>query len=740
MSLFDWMYIDGSIGTLEGEERLSVWFLPSLIEIEKMFEHYFQNELSLIERLQMADEIWIKPNITGNELPKEGKTTQPIVLSALLKVLKRFVGNTRKTYVADSSVIGCDTKKAAFVTGIQNVCDNQGVKFIDLREVSYKNIVVPIPFLFEELQVNSPFVSKEVFKINIAKIKTTYGSPVGFCVKNNKGVITDELKLNFHLKGLQKALCDLGQVLNWDVSILEGLPMSELGRAAGNGPFGISTNAIVLDSFFCICLKVPLSVVAHLQVLSEMNGITEESFEKLHNYREFKNCMRGLKYTNEGIKELARRYSVKIDDGDACSACVESFAKALSRLSKENNLPTKDMFFVGAQGCTEIDKEKGDSRTIFVGNCAFDRVGMELHQQEYPSRVIMLWRESVKIEGCPPTIDKMVEIISSGIPEKEKTSNRIVKSRRVESAFDINPLQIFLDAEVYQRILKVIPKGRVSFHSFGLEKVLACEVICAAICHQINWDFLRKSVYDAIFNGAKWWRPENIGKVDANTIKSLLLDSPKKERIRAEERSEMLCSLSSLFNNNLKSFSDLFGVNEIGKQYSRTNIVENLRKAPVFSEDPGNKKLQVILHSLAHSKIIYGVEELCEPAIDYHIMRLYLRRGDIFPVSKVGREFLYDKKSRQASTVTAFRSVVSEALRYACSVSRLPVHIVNTVEWWVGRSVCLRDVPDCELNGNSSAWLHPITQKCPFSRTCFGYNCNRTLLSIGEPIYAGRLY
>lgn len=742
ISLFDWMDIDGEVHTLNGKKRLCVWGGPDLAEIEIMFRNYFFSEPSLIDHLQRADEIWIKPNITGEALPEEGKTTQPIVLDALLTVLGHLIGNMKRIYIADSSVIGCDTSRAASIAGIMDICHKNIVKFVDLRDVPYENVKVQKPFLFEELQINAPFLSRNVFKINVSKIKTTYGSPAGFCVKNSKGIITDDLKLKFHLAGIQKALCDLAQVVDWEISILEGFPMSELGKPAGSGPFGISADAVLLDTFLCACMGIPLSIVEHLQELSRMRGINEKLFEQLSGYKQFRNSWPALIYSSQGVKDLAKRYSVDIEDGDACSACVESLAKALSRLQRENLLPIEGRLFAGAQNDNKIIRKAADLRPVFVGNCAFDRVAMELHQNGYPAILQALWRGSVKIEGCPPTIDGMVKKLSSLVCSKESAvkGNGVAKSLRIEAAFDISPIQIFLDASIYRKIIEVIPSEGVSFFSFGLEKALACEVICAAICHQMTWEFLRRSVYDAICGGAEWWRPENIGEVDLAIIENLLSNYSRKERIRAKERSEMLRSLICLFDENTKTFCDVFGIDEDGNRRSPTDIIKNLCRAPVFSEDPESKKLQVLVHNLAHTKVIPNVEELCEPAIDYHIMRLYLRRGDVYPVSKVGKEFIDIKTFRRSNTVTALRSVVSEALRYACAMAHLPINTVNTIEWWIGRSVCLRGKPDCELTGNGSDWLRSIAQQCPFCKTCTGYNCDKKLLLVDEPLHNGRLY
>jgi hypothetical protein len=150
--------------------------------------------------------------------------------------------------------------------------------------------------------------------------------------------------------------------------------------------------------------------------------------------------------------------------------------------------------------------------------------------------------------------------------------------------------------------------------------------------------------------------------------------------------------------------------------------------------------MQVFLHSVACYDEFRHLDELCEPAIDYHIIRLYLRRGDIFPTSKSGLAFLNTQVMRRSSTVTALRQVVSEALKWSAQLAGLPVRVVNSIEWWIGRSVCLRDAPDCTLVGHLGAWLKRDQRHCPFQSTCFAFNHDSRLLTVREPSYSGSFY
>jgi hypothetical protein len=161
----------------------------------------------------------------------------------------------------------------------------------------------------------------------------------------------------------------------------------------------------------------------------------------------------------------------------------------------------------------------------------------------------------------------------------------------------------------------------------------------------------------------------------------------------------------------------------------------------VFREDPEEKKRQVLLHRLAASGLVPNVESLCKPAVDYHILRLYLRRGDVAPETRTGTEYMTASQSRRVSTVASLRRTVASALSEVARYSHVPVHVVNTIEWWIGRSVCLRAKPDCEFEGEACNWLRPHYSRCPFADTCFALNvAPEHLLKITEPRHVGRFF
>ena len=735
LPLFKGLEIHGSIFAGGCEEKLSAWATPLQEDLVERFRVFIASDERLMHRLFASKEVWIKPNITSGEPPQSGRTTQPLVLSNLINAIRIIRGKSTKIFVADSSVVGCDTRLAAELSGIKEVCDSSRVRFVDLRKRHFVQTEVPKPLIYQSLPVSEPFVSCETFKINIGKLKSTYGSPVSFCIKNTKGLLRDQEKIQFHLRGVQEALCDLIGCVKWDMAILEGLPMSELGRPTGNGPLGICTDILVLDGLFALLMRIPWKDALHIVHLAESRGLTELALKSLPGFEAFQTFCPPLSYTKTGIKHLSSQYDVSILDGKPCSACTESFAKALSHIKKARSNLENTVFVLGGMPSGPIHDQIESNSACFVGNCSFAAVASELEAFDFPDRVIQLWERSQKIPGCPPTIDSLKQLSGQKLPPNETT--RV--SEEILRAFEINFFQLLQKKDVYNRIVSLIPQNSVSFDAMGKEALVAGELICAAICHQINWEFLRNRVFAAISSGENWWLPDRILEVRPETISKLLSGYHDPNRVKAVQRANILKSLAQVFQGSTTSYLDLVTISAEADGSVR-NIVNKLELCKAFREDPARKKMQVFLHSMACYDDFRYLDELCEPAIDYHIIRLYLRRGDVYPTSKLGVEFLDGKVMRHSSTVTALRQIVSEALKLSAQIAGLPIRVLNGIEWWVGRSVCLRDAPDCALTGHLGVWLKGSHLNCPFRSACFAFNHDPHLLKVREPSYSGSFY
>lgn len=294
--------------------------------------------------------------------------------------------------------------------------------------------------------------------------------------------------------------------------------------------------------------------------------------------------------------------------------------------------------------------------------------------------------------------------------------------------------------EVYPEVLSVIPQEIYTFDHFDLDTAIMCEVVCATICHQINWDFLRAAVLKYTQKNNGHLSAGDLQLITDATVLEMLGHYNKRGNIKARERAKMLQSLGK-WAGKYSQIRDVFLTGE--KKLRPINQVKDaLLKCTIFSSDPEEKKLNLLLQKLNLLEPLSGIGKYAKPAIDYHLLRLYLRRGLIYARTKYAYDYISNPEiSRKENTVAALRELCSKLLSQIALYTGLDITSVNLVEWHVARSVCDRDNPDCELKGVEAQWLKPKYKQCPFCATCTARNTSTDkLLTVKEPSYRGTSY
>lgn len=303
-----------------------------------------------------------------------------------------------------------------------------------------------------------------------------------------------------------------------------------------------------------------------------------------------------------------------------------------------------------------------------------------------------------------------------------------------------NSIEMVGFRELYIDLANTIPARNIAFDVLDFESIVACEVICATICHQINWDFLRKSVLDYTINHPDWIKPENMRKIRSQNISSILSAYDKPERIRAGERAKMLRSLGLLLYNLGYKYSDMF-FDCNGNIREKESIFAIFKSSLAFVNDPEEKKIQLLLQNLSDYSQFSLLSNYSKPAIDYHIIRLYLRRGMIKPQNQEATDYIFSpEKQRMEKTVAMIRKLCSEIFILINWLSNVDIKTINSIEWWIGRSVCTKDFADCNLCRSKAQWLRLKYDKCPFSESCYAYKYNKDYLTLTEPTYNGSSY
>lgn len=314
-------------------------------------------------------------------------------------------------------------------------------------------------------------------------------------------------------------------------------------------------------------------------------------------------------------------------------------------------------------------------------------------------------------------------------------------SENTLNAFSIKPIYFFGNDydTVYPQIAEILPKEKTIYTSFPIEIAIRCEIVCAGICHQMNWDFLRDLVYSKTLENPNWLSAQYLNNISPDEVAEMFMLYSKPERIRPKERAALLRCIGEWLGN-YENSSSIFITND-GHVHNKEIIRNSILSCRVFSGDPEEKKLQLLLQKLSMYDQLKDISDFCEPAIDYHLMRCYLRRGLLCATSKKGDDYIFNQSTeRKESTVAAIRQLCSELLINICEYCHLDIVTVNQIEWHIGRSVCIKDNPDCYLCNKDAEWLKPLFSECPFIHTCWARCQDKDLLKVNEPFYLGSSY
>lgn len=273
---------------------------------------------------------------------------------------------------------------------------------------------------------------------------------------------------------------------------------------------------------------------------------------------------------------------------------------------------------------------------------------------------------------------------------------------------------------------------------------LGFKIAFISVCHQFNWDFMQNALADNIL-ASHDLIPEKLRDTTARDVKRWLGSYPKKERIRAKERAKLLRNvghvIGEIYNDSLLDLYNACAASKLSDD-SFDNIMNQFSG---YENDPLKKKTNVLTHDLIKENIIlFEDQDYAKPAIDYHIMRLYLRSGRVSPTDQSVSDFLLKDISPRASLVRHLREAVAEAEKLVSFYSGLNIADVNYIEWQIGRSVCLNEGPLCQ---NQSAKIeiaedvgHLCSGSCPYVEVCEAYNRDKKFIQFQEPKYVSTDY
>jgi len=233
--------------------------------------------------------ILIKPNILSDVPPELCVSTHPIVVKALIIILKEM--GAKKLYVGDSPAIHPPKFKAK-QSQIFQICKDEDVEWLNFHEKTTKK---KVPIINRNIALVKK-LDKVDFCISVAKFKTHELMYTTGAIKNMFGLVPGLNKSKQHVysptrKSFAKFICGLFKISKTEYSIMDAI-MGMEGAGPGNGDprkVGLliaSDDALALDISQAIImgynpLDIPIIKCAIKKKLTKTHKISDINYTNL---------------------------------------------------------------------------------------------------------------------------------------------------------------------------------------------------------------------------------------------------------------------------------------------------------------------------------------------------------------------------------------------------------------------------------------------------------------------------
>jgi hypothetical protein len=267
-------------------------------------------------------------------------------------------------------------------------------------------------------------------------------------------------------------------------------------------------------------------------------------------------------------------------------------------------------------------------------------------------------------------------------------------------------------------------------------RAILVEFLAAAVCHATNWDRLRGHLI-------------NVARSSRSFSADELADMPYSQFFEVfspafgmvddlPRRYEMFVTVAHALGKPSGPLNNKHCGIIQARLAGSDGLYKWLENIEPFGADPQQKKLRILIQQLQRTRLLEIADpENIRPAIEYHLIRLYLRTGR---VSHSLPETIFESsdKARDVRSVNALRSAVEEAMFYTAKAAELTLSEVNEVEWQIARSFCERSQPRCIGPARLDKPVHDTINRISEGACPFVNECDAALRGIVEPSISTR--
>jgi len=214
--------------------------------------------------------VLIKVNFITTMTWDTGATTDPVVVEAIIHKLKEM---PVEIYVVESDASMTNADKAFDVTGMIEMCNRNGVKYLNLRHEKDK-VKISIPNGDALKSITVPRIVTDSAIISAAKMKTHMATKVTLGMKNMFGLLPDKMKFKYHAKGISKVIVDINTVLKPNLVVVDGFIAMEGKGPTDGSPVKMDliiagTDALATDATCARIMELDPHEISHIRTAAQ---------------------------------------------------------------------------------------------------------------------------------------------------------------------------------------------------------------------------------------------------------------------------------------------------------------------------------------------------------------------------------------------------------------------------------------------------------------------------------------
>ncbi|MEW6606868.1 MAG: DUF362 domain-containing protein [bacterium] len=250
-------------------------------EVKKTIQESLELIGGLGSIVKKGSKVLLKPNIAGPFPPEQGATTHPVVIKAMIQLVKEVGGIP---VVGD----GPGTILPAFeISGIVKVADEEGIEVILFDKNGFEMAKIPTGEQLKETHFSKDVLEADIV-ISMPKLKTHVFVYYTGAIKNMFGALLADSRKKTHriddAELFSKALVDIFTIRKPDLAVMDGIVGMEgvgptHGQVKEGGIIISSTDSVALDAVSSAIIgydpmDIPTTKDAYMRGLG--NGRLEE--------------------------------------------------------------------------------------------------------------------------------------------------------------------------------------------------------------------------------------------------------------------------------------------------------------------------------------------------------------------------------------------------------------------------------------------------------------------------------